>query len=119
MKPYLLTYSQACSPMQVQYLLDDSKAIETWVSPLPYSAIVVSKLGINDLGSVIRGRIPGVWFMLAELKSDTVQGWLPADLWDYVNNPYGVVSRNLFASIVPTAPVRPAAGIMDYLQGGS
>lgn len=98
--------------MQVQYLLNDSNAIETWVSPFPYAAIVISKLNINELGAVIRERLPGVWFMVTELKSGTVQGWIPGDLWQYVNDPQGVWTRkqlaDLLISPVPTGttPVR-------------
>lgn len=105
MKAYLLTYSQACTPMQAQYLLNDTQAIETWVTPFPYAAILVSKLGVHDLAAVIRNRIPGVLFMVTELKSETAQGWLPGDLWEYVNDPQGAWSRKLFAGLtIPPAP---------------
>ena len=42
MKAYLLTYGQACTPSQMHYLLNDTQAIETWVAPFPYAAIVLS-----------------------------------------------------------------------------
>ena len=104
MKPYLFTYSQACTPIQVQYLLNDSNAFETWVSPFPYAAIVVSKLTVHELGAIIRERLPGVWFMVTELHSSTVQGWIPGDLWQYVNDPQGTWTRNQFAKfLVPAA----------------
>ena len=115
MKAYLLTYSQACTPTQAQYLLNDTQAIETWVMPFPYAAILLSKLSVHDLAAVIRSRIPGVWFMMTELKSDTVQGWIPGDLWEYVNNPHGAWSRKLFADLV--VPPAPAYG--TPLAGGS
>lgn len=104
MKSYLLTYSQACTPTQVQYLLNDTQAIETWVTPFPYAAIILSKLNVHDLAAVIRNRLPGVWFMMNELNSDTVQGWLPADIWEYVNDPQQAWSRKLFATLAPVPP---------------
>ena len=104
MKSYLLAYSQACAPAQVQYLLNDTQAIETWVAPFPYSAILLSKLNVHDIAAVIRNRLPGVWFMITELKSDGVQGWLPGDLWEYVNDPQQAWSRKLFAALVPIPP---------------
>ena len=119
MKTYLLTYSQACTPIQVQYLLNDTQAIETWVTPFPYAAILLSKLSVHDLAAVIRSRLPGVWFMMTELKSDTVQGWLPGDLWEYVNNPQGAWSRKLFASVaVPPAPTYGTPPVGGGFLGG-
>ena len=104
MKSYLLTYSQAYTPTQVQYLLNDTHAVETWVTPFPYAAILLSRLDVHDLAAVIRSRLPGVWFMMTELKSDSVQGWLPGNLWEYVNDPQQAWSRKLFADLAPIPP---------------
>ena len=99
MKAHLRAYSQACAPRQVQRLLNDTQAVETWVTPFPYAAILVSRLDVNDLAAVLRDRLPGVWFMVTELRSDAVQGWLPKELWDYVNSPSDAWSRQLFAKL--------------------
>ena len=99
MKPYLLTYTQAIPPAHVQHVLNHTQAVKTWVAPFPYAAILVSELDVQDLAAVLRDRIPGIWFMVAELKSDTVQGWLPGNLWEYVNDPQQAWSRNLFAGL--------------------
>ena len=99
MKAHLLAYSQACAPPQVQRLLNDTQAVETWVTPFPYAAILVSRLDVNDIAAVLRDRLPGVWFMVTELRSDAVQGWLPKELWEYVNSPSDAWSRQLFANL--------------------
>lgn len=104
MKSYLLSYSQACTPEQVQYVLDDTQAVETWVTPFPYAAILVSKLGVGDLSAVIRDRIPGVWFMVTELNGGGARGWLPGNLWEYVNDPRKAWSRKLFSGLSPHPP---------------
>ncbi|MCY4377681.1 MAG: hypothetical protein OXC31_28315 [Spirochaetaceae bacterium] len=98
MKAYLLAYSQAYAPQQMQHLLNDTEAVVTWVAPFPYAAILVSSLNVNDLAAVLRNRLPpGVWFMVTELRGESVQGWLPKDLWEYVNNPSQAWSRQLIA----------------------
>ena len=104
MKSYLLTYTQAGAPAHVQYVLSDTQAVETWVAPFPYAAILISNLNIQDLAAVLRDRLPGIWFMVTELKSDTVQGWLPGNLWEYVNNPQHAWSQNLFAGLAAPSP---------------
>ena len=105
MKAYLFAYSQACVPQQVQDLLSDTREVATWVSPFPYAAILVSSLGVHDIAGVLRGRLPGVWFMVTELRGDSVQGWLPKALWGYVNEPSQAWSRRLFAGL-ETPPLR-------------
>ena len=99
MKAYLLAHSQACTPRQVQHLLNDTEAVATWVTPFPFAAILVSSLSVNDLAAVLRDRLPSVWFIVTELRGDSVQGWLPRELWDYVNNPSQAWSRQLFAGL--------------------
>ncbi len=99
MKAYLLAYSQACTPQQVQHLLNDTRAVATWVTPFPFAAILVSDHSVNDLAAVLRDRLPGVWFMVTELRGDSVQGWLPKELWDYVNDPSQASLRQIFAGL--------------------
>ena len=103
MKSYLLTYTQAVRPAYVQHVLNDTKTVETWVAPFPYAAILISEQDIQDLAAVLRNRLPGIWFMVAELKGDTVQGWLPGNLWEYVNDPQQAWSRNLFAELAASS----------------
>ena len=117
MKAHLLVYSQACAPRQVQRLLNDTEVVETWVTPFPYAAILVSRLDVNDLAAVLRGRLPGVWFMVTELRSDAVQGWLPKELWEYVNSPSQAWSRQLFAGLEGSRLGRPPAPPLS--AGGS
>lgn len=109
MKAHLLVYSQACTPPQAQRLLNDTQAVETWVTPFPYAAILVSGLDVHDLAAVLRDRLPGVWFMVTELRGDAVQGWLPKELWDYVNSPSEAWSRQLFAGLGKPSPEPPPA----------
>ena len=107
MKACLLTYSQMGIPTHVHRILSDTKAIETWVAPFMYAAVLISKLDVHDLAAMLRPRIPDVWFVVTELNAGAVQGWLPADFWEYVNNPEQVVSRNLFAELAKSSVESP------------
>ena len=113
MKSYLLNHSEACTPEHVQQVLNDTRAVETWVTPFPYAAILISRLDVRDLAAVIRERLPKVWLMVTELNGGAVQGWLPGDLWEYVNDPQKAWSRKLFSGMVP--PPTPSPGIGDLL----
>lgn len=100
MKSCVLTYDRSCVPAHVRGALNDIDAIGTWVSPFPYAAIVVSELDVGGLSAVLRERLPGAWFMVAELRSEAVRGWLPGKLWEYVSDPQRAPerARRLFAS---------------------
>lgn len=106
MNAYLLTYSQACTPTHVHQLLNDTPAVETWVTPFPYAAILISKLNVNDLAAVLRNRIPGVWFMVMELNRHSVQGWLPGNLWEYVNDPQQACLKSPLTGSSATPPLQ-------------
>ena len=97
MKSYLFTYGQAGTQAYAHAILDATQAIDTWVAPFRYAAILVSRLDVQDLTSVLRGRLPDVWFMVTEVNPLSVNGWLPGDLWLYVNNPYEAWTKKIFA----------------------
>ncbi len=86
MKPFLFTYSPTCPSWIVQGALNDTNAVETWVQPLPQAVIVVSRLAARDLASVFRGRLGETWFVLTEVNSQTVDGFLPGNLWHFIRD---------------------------------
>ncbi len=109
MRPYLFAYSQACPQAHAHAVLNDTQGVDTWVAPFPYAAILVSRLSTQDLSAILRERLPGVWFMVTEMSTQSVNGWLPGNLWEYVNNPQQAWRRRLFQGLVPTPPDLTAA----------
>lgn len=101
MNSYLLTYSQACAQAHMHNILNSTVAVDTWVAPFPYAAILVSRLGVRDLSNALRIRLPNVWFMVTEVNGQNVDGWLPGDLWLYTTNPVEAMQRAsvAFASV--------------------
>lgn len=86
MKPYLFTYSQMCPVWHAQAILNETNAVATWVQPFPNAAIVISSLDARDLGAVLRARLGETWFLVTELNSGTADGFLPGNLWQFVNS---------------------------------
>ena len=69
-------------------VLNTTRVIRNWVSPFPYAAILVSDLTTEELSDILRNRLDDeVWFMVAQLDSELVDGWLPGDFWEFVNDP--------------------------------
>ena len=101
MKAYLFAYSQAWTQAEVHAILDDTQAIKTWIAPFPYAAILISNLNSRALGAVLHRRLSDAWFVVTELNPASVDGWLPSNLWNYVNQPGQAWSQNLFENLPP------------------
>ena len=106
MKAYLSAYGQALTQAQVHALLNETNAIETWIAPFPSAAILVSNLSAQDLGAVLHRRLSDAWFLVTELNPASVDGWLPENLWSYVNQPGQAWSQNLFENLPPPQQTR-------------
>lgn len=102
MKAYIFSWNNVYTPEYVSYLLNDTKAIKTWVSPISGTAILVSDLSVIDLSSVLHGRLGDVWFILVEAAPYNTSGWLPANFWTYINNPQSLIQGNYLAELFAT-----------------
>ncbi len=106
MKAYLFAYSQGWTQARVHAILNSTDAIKTWVAPFPYAAILVSELNAQDLGAVLHRRLSDAWFIVTEMNPRVVDGWLPGNLWEYVNDPGQAWSRKLFEQLPPPQPTQ-------------
>ena len=94
-----------CAQAQVHAFLNDTNGIKTWIAPFPYAAILVSDLNIQDLGAILHRRLSGAWFIVTEMNRHIVDGWLPGNFWEYVNEPGQAWSRSLYANLSPPPPM--------------
>ena len=117
MKSHLFTFSQLCTQKHVHEVLNNTEGVQTWIAPFPYSAILVSKLSAQDLSAILRERLPNVWFMVAEMDPHAVNGWLPGDLWEYVNDPKKAWSQQLIRTIVDPKYLRRPVADADRMTG--
>jgi len=99
-KAYLFTYSSIVTSEEANAILNRTAAIETWLSPFPYAAIIISRLSVNELAAVLRTHFHEAWFMVAEVNKDNSNGWLPKQLWDYVTDPQTAWSNQLLANLL-------------------
>ena len=110
MKPYIFTYSQLCPEWHAQNILNDSRAVNTWVKPFPNAAIVLSDLSVKDLGAVLRARLGSTWFVISEIDSGTIDGLLPGDLWDFISSANSGSQRGLLQyPLSPPGPLTASA----------
>ena len=113
MKPYLFTYSAARSQEGVHAILNATAAIHNWVAPFPYSAILVSNLDNRELSAILRRQLNGAWFVLTKIDNHSIDGWLPGDFWQFVNNP----AEASLAGLLPHQPMPARGGDGDRPKG--
>ena len=77
MKAYLFAYGQALTQAQVHAILNDTKAIETWIAPFPSAAVLISDLSAQDLGAVLHRRLSDAWFIVTEISPVQWTGGCP------------------------------------------
>lgn len=85
-KAYLFTYSDLCPPWQAQAILNKTEAVYTWAQPFPNAALLASNLDARDLAAMLRRSLGETWFLITELNGVTVDGYLPGNLWQFINS---------------------------------
>ena len=58
-----------------------------------------------------------MWFMVAEMDPQAVNGWLPGNLWGYVNDPQKAASGQLIRTIVDPKYLRRPVADADRMAG--
>ena len=101
MNAYWLSCNIALSFDFVTGVLDGSKAIDTWVSPYPCSAILLSRLSLNELTAVLHTHFGQAWFILIELNAQNSNGWLPGEFWEQITDPQAAWSKKIFGNLLP------------------
>lgn len=99
MKAFILTYSSMLDIGYVHNVLNSSQSVETWISPFPYSAIVISKLTVSELSAVLHSHFGENWFIVIEASQHNSNGWLTKEFWDYIAEPQTAVARKVWSQL--------------------
>ncbi len=86
MTPYVFAYSSLCADHVADAILNDTEAVTTWVRPFPHAAVVLSNLALSDLSAVLHKRLGETWFLLSPIPPGQADGWLPMNVWSFVNH---------------------------------
>lgn len=87
MKAFLLNFSSVLEQSYVHSVLNNTNSIDNWLSALPYSAILVSRLTCSELAAVLHSHFGDNLFIVIEANANNTSGWLPKEFWDFINNP--------------------------------
>jgi len=59
-----------------------------WRAPgLPGTVLLASRLGVRDLAELLRGHMGGYKFLLLEIGTNSIDGWVEQATWDFVWDP--------------------------------
>lgn len=88
MKLYLLNYDDACgTEREVLKVLNKLPEVLNWSACLPFSVFIVSDLSERKLARLFTKHFGDGMFVVAEVDGAKIDGLLPDDLWDFVNEP--------------------------------
>lgn len=99
MKVFIFSCNNVFLNEYMSFILNDTKAIEAWVSPITNTAIIISQLSVSDLSAVLHGRLGETWFILVEASPSNTNGWLPGNFWEYISNPHSIVQNNYLSKL--------------------
>jgi hypothetical protein len=69
---------------------DSHPSIHNWVAFLPGQVFVVSDQSVNFVSDIVRRQFPSAFVFVSEVRSLTCDGWLPQQIWEFINNPVSV-----------------------------
>jgi hypothetical protein len=88
---YLFLYSALVGdPESIRDFIDSRPEIVNWQIRGAYlrnAMVLVSNKTPNELSDIIRGKFSTGGFIVARLDGSASNGWLPKEMWDFINNP--------------------------------
>ncbi len=88
---YIFSFDAYSSAFDIQKLfsfLNSSSCFINWRSAgLPGTVILASKHNLAQVSEVLRNHMTGRQFIVTEINSNSINGWLNQSLWDFISNP--------------------------------
>jgi hypothetical protein len=85
--------------------------VSNWHMFFPGNYLIASYATVTDLAADIRGRTVNCQFVISALTGTrALDGWAPADVWDFVNNPR---DSGRHPPIVPPPPIPTPPGLSN------
>jgi len=119
MKAFIFVHNNVLTPEYVYGILNNTRAVQTWVSPFSSTFIIVSNLSIHELTAVLNTHLSGIWFVLVEANKENTNGWLPGEFWEYLIHPQATWTKKLLMQLTQTpAPPQsaPMRGLLDQTK---
>ena len=88
MRGFLLSFNDSVVSRQVILnFLDTRREVLNWYAPLQGGVFIISNANAQTLAALVRQAFPNLFFVIAELPRGYNDGWLPADAWNFINDP--------------------------------
>jgi hypothetical protein len=84
-KVYLMTFVVPREP--VLEVLDSRREVLNWFAVFSNVVLLASRSDLTALTGILQVSLPGLWFVLAEVDSTRVNGWMNREVWDFINTP--------------------------------
>ena len=130
LKAFLLVFHSGVPRQTITDYLDTRPEVLDWLSPFPNAVFIVSRGNVRELQQVIHQQFSTLFFCLAEVGAQNADGWLPPNVWDFVNNPKSSGKWDLPPPLPPSSlpdlglpptkpPPKDLSGLGALLLGGA
>jgi hypothetical protein len=90
LKTFLLTFDASFGGRErLQSFLDaHPEYVKNWISQFDHAILIVSDRDVWDLGRWLHETYPGgSFFMITEVHISKINGWMPANVWEFIRTP--------------------------------
>ncbi len=90
MKAFLVVHNLAAiSSFDLTNLLNTRPEVKNWKIPFIGACVVVTDYWQTPtaLRTIIQQQFGDGWFIIAPLESHNLDGWLPKDMWEFIQLP--------------------------------
>ena len=81
--------------------------------PVPTEEPSLAEPATRELSAILHRQLNGAWFVLTRIDNHSIDGWLPGDFWQFVNNP----AEASLAGLLPHQPLSARSGNGDRPKG--
>jgi hypothetical protein len=90
---------QSLSRDRVTTFFDQNPNFLNWITILPGQLFFVADLTARDVTLIIRERFPDQILFVTEVSQLSSDGWLPQDIWNFINNPSSAKVGNFIEAL--------------------
>ena len=84
-RTYVLNF--AVADKFVLDFLDTRREVLNWYRLFPGTVLIASKTDLPALTGILHVSYPWLWFILSEVDTTRINGFVNLEVWEFINNP--------------------------------
>jgi hypothetical protein len=103
LRVFVLNFDPSSLPREkITEVLTENPLYLNWIRFLPGQFFFVSKSLVNDVTAPLHERFPTDYIFVTEVFPNTCNGWMPKEIWNFINNPSSAKGTTLLTAPPPS-----------------